>query len=146
MLDLNPILKNKVRMSLIISGRAFDFPPLNTSRAAAESEQMITSLGLVSSIKKSSIYLDVLLCLEWPASYLFPVEKQVQYSAWAAPIGRQLVCSATLTCSIPSLQAHWFRLNKNVLYLLPPSDSWSRHLAGKVRWPHLALPNTVTIT
>ena len=50
MLDLNPILKNTVRMSVIISGRALDFPPFKASRAAAESEQMITSLGLVSSI------------------------------------------------------------------------------------------------
>ena len=37
-------------MSLIISGRALDFPPQRASRAAAESEKVITSLGLVFSI------------------------------------------------------------------------------------------------
>lgn len=46
----HPILKNTLKISFTMSGRALDFPTLKVSKAAAESEQIITSLGLASSI------------------------------------------------------------------------------------------------
>lgn len=46
----HPILKNTLKISFTMSGQALDFPTLKVSKSAAESEQIITSLGLASSI------------------------------------------------------------------------------------------------
>ena len=74
-MDLTPILKSTVIMSIIISGQALDLPPLKDSREPAESEQMITSLGLVSSfhLKAHRIAFNSVVNTELPLEMRRPI-------------------------------------------------------------------------